>query len=200
MGVRGAAQLFVFVVVLFTVVAENPEGKSPEEQILADQINSVRINQELAEELWLNCRLELLHSNEAFEDLKFSGPGEEASGSHGILSNRRSLTKNKEKNVNVLNKEVLMGCLMKKNLLFPTFGEEKHSPTWYSKCKDFLFSWYGAPRWRELLQVGDAPSPSPAPAPATSPSETPNSPPPAHPPSKPFFPLRLQQFKQNLCS
>ncbi|KAM3282102.1 hypothetical protein P3S67_025747 [Capsicum chacoense] len=91
-----------------------------------------------------------------------------------------------------------MGCLMKKNLLFPTFGEEKHSPTWYSKCKDFLFSWYGAPRWRELLQVGDAPSPSPAPA--TSPSETPNSPPPAHPPSKPFFPIRLQQFKQNLCS
>ncbi|KAM3282103.1 hypothetical protein P3S67_025748 [Capsicum chacoense] len=74
MGVRGAAQLLVFVVVLFTVVAENPEGKSPEEQILADQINSVRINQELAEELWLNCRLELLHSNEAFEDLSLVVP------------------------------------------------------------------------------------------------------------------------------
>ncbi|PHT35417.1 Formin-like protein 11 [Capsicum baccatum] len=187
MGVRGVAQLFVFIVVLFTIVAAKPVSNSPEEHLLANQINSVGINQELAEELWLNCRLELEHSNEVFEDLKFSGSGEEASGSHGILSNRRSLTKNKEKNVNVLNKEVLMGCLLKKNLLFPVSGEEKHSPTWYSRCKDFLFSWYGAPRRRELLQVGDAPSP--APAPATSPSETPNSPPPAPPPSKPFFPV-----------
>lgn len=185
MGVRGVAQLSVFVVLLFTVVAANSESKRPEEHLLANQISSVGINQELAEELWLNCRLELIHSNEAIEDLEFSGPGEEASGSHGILSNRRSLTKNKEKNVNLLTKEALMGCLVKKNLMFLVSGEEKHSPTWYARCMDFLFSWYGAPRRRELLQVGDAP----APAPATSSSETPNPPAPARPPSKPFFPV-----------
>ncbi|XP_059301102.1 formin-like protein 5 isoform X1 [Lycium ferocissimum] len=178
MGVRGVARLFVFIVVLFTIVAANPESKYSEENLLANQISSVGINQELAEELWLNCRLELIHSNEAVEDLEFSG-------SHGILSNRRSLTKTKEKQVNM---EALMGCLVKKNLLFLISGEEKHSPTWYTRCTDFLFSWYGTPRRRELLQVGDAAASAPAPAPATSISETPNSAPPARPPTKPFFP------------
>ncbi|KAG5578925.1 hypothetical protein H5410_049552 [Solanum commersonii] len=169
-----------FALLGFTVAA-NPVSNRPEDHLLANQISSVGINQELAEELWLNCRLELVHSNEAVEDLEFSYPGEEA---NGIFTNRRSLTKNKEKNANLLTKEALMGCLVKKNLLFLISGEEKHSPTWYTRCMDFLFSWYGAPRRRELLQVGDAP----APAPATSSSETPNSPPPARPPTTPFFP------------
>ncbi|KAH0721919.1 hypothetical protein KY289_004963 [Solanum tuberosum] len=183
MGVRGVSQLSVFIIILFTIVAANPVSNRPEDHLLANQISSVGINQELAEELWLNCRLELVHSNEAVEDLEFSDPGEEA---NGIFTNRRSLTKNKEKNANLLTKEALMGCLVKKNLLFLISGEEKHSPTWYTRCMDFLFSWYGAPRRRELLQVGDAPAP--APAPATSSSETPNSPPPARPPTTPFFP------------
>lgn len=189
MGVRGVAQLSVFIIVLFTIVTANPESKRPEEYLLASQISSEGINQELAEELWLNCRLELLHSNEAVEGLEFSGSGEEASGSNGIFSNRRSLTKNTEQNVNLLTKEALMGCLVKKNLLFLISGEEKHSPTWYTRCVDFLFSWYSAPRRRELLQVGDAPAPAPAPATAPSSSESPNFPPlPARPPLKPFFP------------
>ncbi|XP_049356492.1 formin-like protein 5 [Solanum verrucosum] len=183
MGVRGVSQLSVFIIILFTIVAANPVRNRPEDHLLANQISSVGINQELAEELWLNCRLELVHSNEAVEDLEFSDPGEEA---NGIFTNRRSLTKNKEKNANQLTKEALMGCLVKKNLLFLISGEEKHSPTWYTRCMDFLFSWYGAPRRRELLQVGDAPAP--APAPATSSPETPNSPPPARPPTTPFFP------------
>lgn len=136
----------------------------------------------------MNCKLELVHSNEAIKDLEFSGLVEEASGGKGIFSNRRSLTENKEKNVNLLTKEALVACLVKKNLLFLISGEEKHSPTWYTRCMDFLFSWYGAPRRRELLQVGDAPAPAPAPAPATSSSENPTSPPPARPPTKPFFP------------
>ncbi|CAN4117764.1 unnamed protein product [Withania somnifera] len=186
MGVRGVVQLSVFIVMLFTIVAANPGSKRPEEHLLGNLISFVGINQELAEELWLNCRLELVHSNEAAE---FSGPGEEASSSHGFLSNRRSLTKSKAKNVDLLTKEALMGCLVKKNLMFLVSGEEKHSSTWYTRCMDFLFSWYGAPRRRELLQVGDAPAPAPAPATATSSSETPKSPPPARPPSKPFFPV-----------
>lgn len=180
---RGVSQLSVFIIILFTIVAANPVSNRPEDHLLANQISSVGINQELAEELWLNCRLELVHSNEAVEDLEFSDPAEEA---NGIFTNRRSLTKNKEKNANLLTKEALMGCLVKKNLMFLISGEEKHSPTWYTRCMDFLFSWYGAPRRRELLQVGDAPAP--APAPATSSSETPNSPPPARPPTMPFFP------------
>ncbi|KAJ8555980.1 hypothetical protein K7X08_022738 [Anisodus acutangulus] len=191
MGVRGVAQLFVFIVVCFIIVAANHVSKKSEEHLLANQISSVGINQELAEELWLNCRLELVHSNEAVEDLEFSG-------SHGILSNRRSLTKSKEKNVHILNpftKEALMGCLVKKNLLFLISGEEKHSPTWYTRWMDFLFSWYGAPKRRELLQIGDAPAP--APAPATSSSETPNSPPPARPPLKPFFPRDYNESRKS---
>ncbi|KAJ8534451.1 hypothetical protein K7X08_016179 [Anisodus acutangulus] len=185
MGVRGVAQLFVFIVTLFTIVAGNPESKNSEERLLANQISSVGINQELAEELWLNCRLELVHSNEAVEDFEFSG-------SHGIISNRRSLTKTKENHVNM---EALMGCLVKKNLLFLISGEEKHTPTWYTRCMDFLFSWYGAPKRRELLQVGDAPAP--APATATSSSETPDSPPPARPPLKPFFPRDYNDSSKN---
>lgn len=136
--------------------------------------------------LWVNCRLELLHANGAVEDV------EESSGSHEILSNRRRLTKNKEKHVNILHqftKEALVRCLVKKNLLFLISGEEKHLPTWYTRCTDFLFSWYSAPTRRELLQFGDAPAPAPSPNSAkTSSSETPNSTPPARPPSKPFFP------------
>ncbi|XP_009772887.1 formin-like protein 5 [Nicotiana sylvestris] len=189
MGVRGVAQLCFFISTLFIIVAANPDSKTSVEHLLVNQISSGEINHDLAEVLWVNCRLELLHANGAVEDV------EESSGSHEILSNRRRLTKNKEKHVNILHqftKEALVRCLVKKNLLFLISGEEKHLPTWYTRCTDFLFSWYNAPTRRELLQVGDAPASAPAsapsPNPATSSSETPNSTPPARPPSKPFFP------------
>uniref|UniRef100_M1B575 Formin 5 n=1 Tax=Solanum tuberosum TaxID=4113 RepID=M1B575_SOLTU len=47
MGVRGVSQLSVFIIILFTIVAANPVSNRPEDHLLANQISSVGINQEL---------------------------------------------------------------------------------------------------------------------------------------------------------
>lgn len=44
---RGVAQLSVFIIILFTIVAADPASNGLEDHLLANQISSVGINQEL---------------------------------------------------------------------------------------------------------------------------------------------------------
>ncbi|PHU13162.1 Formin-like protein 5 [Capsicum chinense] len=117
---------------------------------------------------WLNCKIELIRANEAVEDLEYYVAEEDSSVGDGFLLKSRSEKHKHIGDLHPLVKQVLLGCLREKNLLFLICGEEKGSPNWYARCVEFLFSWHGAPKRRKLKA---APSPPPA-SPKSKPSKS----------------------------
>ncbi|KAG8365028.1 hypothetical protein BUALT_Bualt18G0060300 [Buddleja alternifolia] len=108
----------VFVIVLFIMVAKGVESKLEEQEpLLAYLIDSGEINQETAEFLRSNCKLELLHAKKTLQDLESRFMKEKSSDSEELLSARWSITKMQDTHV----KQILLDCLRAKNLgpLFP---------------------------------------------------------------------------------
>ncbi|XP_027172555.1 formin-like protein 5 [Coffea eugenioides] len=185
MGVRGGLGVIASLVLLLVLIATClGSKKAAPESSLASLVNLMERNQDVAELLMANCRLELMRANEAVEE------------SSEVIVNGRSLAKSDaQKFLTVLNPKVertLLECLRKKDLVFLESGEEKDSKNWYIRYLDFIYTRPGASRGRRLIQsFGEAPAPSPAlPSPAPAPS-IPVVPKPqlsTSPPSPPFFP------------
>ncbi|CAA3008964.1 formin 5 [Olea europaea subsp. europaea] len=158
--------VMVFVVLLSPSVASRVESKwEAEEPLLAYLIDSGEINQEMAELMWINCRLEMIHTKEALENLEVHA-SEELTDKELLSSPKSDFSKT----VNVLHpqvKQILVDCLWERNLAFPISDEEKGLKNWYNKYMGFLFARLNSSRRRELIQrFGGAPAPAPAPAPA----------------------------------
>ncbi|KAM3222775.1 formin-like protein 5 [Capsicum annuum] len=170
MGVRAVVvHFFLFLFMLFfTLVAVSGSKEDLEDHLLANVINSVEINRDMVELFWLNCKIELIRANEAVEDLEYYVAEEDSSVGDGFLLKSRSEKHKHIGDLHPLVKQVLLGCLREKNLLFLICGEEKGSPNWYARCVEFLFSWHGAPKRRKLKA---APSPPPA-SPKSKPSKS----------------------------
>ncbi|KAA8526929.1 hypothetical protein F0562_008842 [Nyssa sinensis] len=140
----------------------------------------------MAELLWVNCRLELIHAKEAVEDLELYAPVEQSSSSNEIIS-RSLANEDIHKAISVLHpqvKQTLLDCLRRKNLLFLVSGEESNSKNWYTKYLESLFASADASRRRELIQSSEeTPAPSPvigSPVFSLAPSSSPS---PSQPPS-----------------
>uniref|UniRef100_A0A5B6Z1K3 Formin-like protein n=1 Tax=Davidia involucrata TaxID=16924 RepID=A0A5B6Z1K3_DAVIN len=207
MGFRGVVCFIAFVLLLFTFAAARSEGKQRTQELFSGcQVDSAsrETNEDMAELLWVNCWLELIHAKEAIEDLELYVPEEQSSSSNEIISKSRSLAKeNIQKAISVLHpqvKQTLLDCLRKKKLLFLVSGEESSSKNWYTKYLESLFPRSDSPRRRELLQSStETPAPSPAvgspsfsptpsSVPAPSSSQVPSPQRPAESPVQPFFP------------
>ncbi|KAL2476221.1 Formin-like protein 5 [Abeliophyllum distichum] len=162
-----------FVVLLFTPVAPRVENKlEAQEPLLAYLMDSGEINQEMAELMWINCRLELIHAKEALENLELCAL-EEWSTDKKLSNVRSSPKEDMSRTVNVLHpqvKQILVDCLRERNLMFPISEEENGLKNWYTKYMGFLFARLNSSRRRELNQrLGSAPasavlSSSPAPS------------------------------------
>uniref|UniRef100_A0A5B6YZ69 Formin-like protein n=1 Tax=Davidia involucrata TaxID=16924 RepID=A0A5B6YZ69_DAVIN len=169
MGFRGVVCFIAFVLLLFTFAAARSEGKQRTQELFSGcQVDSAsrETNEDMAELLWVNCWLELIHAKEAIEDLELYVPEEQSSCSNEIISKSRSLAKeNIHKAISVLHpqvKQTLLDCLRKKNLLFLVSGEESNSKNWYTKHLESLFASPDASRRRELIQSSaETPAPSP---------------------------------------
>ncbi|KAA8523741.1 hypothetical protein F0562_010164 [Nyssa sinensis] len=207
MGVRGVVCFIAFLLLLITFAATGSEGKKRTKELFSGyQVDSAsgEINEDMAEILWVNCRLELVHVKEVVEDFELYVTEEKSSSSNGIISKSRSLAKeNIQKAISVLHpqvKQTLFECLRQKNLLFLVSGEESRSENWYTKKLESRFPRPDSPRQRELLQSSaETPAPSPAvgspsfnPPPssdsAPSSSQVPSPQRPAESPVQPFFP------------
>ncbi|KAL3850812.1 hypothetical protein ACJIZ3_012694 [Penstemon smallii] len=189
--IGGIIYFIAFIVLLFTIVANGVESKlENEEPLLAYLVGSGEINEEMAEILRINCRLELLHAKKTLQDLQLHLKEEKSSDSEDLFNGRFS-----SKRLNGVDsifrlqvKQILVHCLRKNNLVPPT----KDSNTWYTKYLRFILTPHYSSRRRELAQTpGEAPAPSPtlsspSPAPSVAPTQ-----PPASPPLLPFFPPDL---------
>ncbi|CAN4102781.1 unnamed protein product [Withania somnifera] len=163
MDVKGVFHFIVFLFMFFfffTLVAACGSKKNSEDLLLVNLINSVEINRDMVELLWLNCRIELVHANEAVEDYAAE---EDSSVRDEFLVKSKPEKHKRIGYIHPLVKKALLGCLREKDLLFLICGEEKGSPNWYARCVEFLFSWHGALKHRKLKA-----SPNPPPAPPNS--------------------------------
>ncbi|CAK9142312.1 unnamed protein product [Ilex paraguariensis] len=172
-----------FAFLLFALAAASLESKKMAEELsLGNPIDLGRINEDMAELLWLNCGLKVICANEVVEDLELYAPDYKYCGSTEIISEIKvSAKENIQKTVSILHpqvKQTLLDCVRKKNLMFLVSGEERSSKSWYTK---YLESWFGgsdAPGRRELLQnFEEAPAPSPASSPVSSPEPSIDPPP-----------------------
>ncbi|XP_059662540.1 formin-like protein 5 [Cornus florida] len=206
MGSRRVVCFIAFVLLIIFAAAGSEGRKKINDLVSGDRIDSysLEINEDMAELLWANCRLELIHAKEAVEDLESYVPEEKSSSSNKIILESRSLTKeNIQKFIGVLHPQVkrtLLGCLRKKNILPVVTGEESGSKNWYTKYVESLLARPDSPSRRELVQSlakapasAPAPAPSPAvlsPAPSSRP-QVPSSQRPAASPAQPFFPSNV---------
>ncbi|XP_015081128.1 formin-like protein 5 [Solanum pennellii] len=161
MGVRGVVvHFFVFFFMLLVAVLGSKKD--------SDLINSPQINRDMAELLWLNCRIELTRANKAVEDLEYYVAEEVLSVRDKVLLKSSSEKHKHIGDLHPLVKQALLGCLREKNLLFLISGEEKGSPNWYARCVEFLSSLHGAPKRRILKAAPNPPPASPKSKPAKS--------------------------------
>ncbi|KAK3021986.1 hypothetical protein RJ639_045681 [Escallonia herrerae] len=195
MGARGVLHFTGFALLLFSLAVAGSQ--------LGNRIGSQEINEDMAELLWVSCRLELIHAKEAVEDVDLYVPEEKTSGSDEIISKFRSWAKENTQNaVSILHpqvKQTLLDCLARKNLMFLVPGEESGRKNWYNEFLASLFTNPDSPGRRELLQsITEAPvsspaaasptiSPAPSSNPAPSSSEAHNS----GSPLQPFFPPNI---------
>ncbi|KAF8409468.1 hypothetical protein HHK36_005544 [Tetracentron sinense] len=211
MDVRRVGCVIVFVILLCALATRSSQGrKTLEKCLLGNGVTpaSPDIDEDMAEQLWINCRLDLMHMKEAVEDIDFYLPEERTSGSNEINSKARSLAKgNLQKAIDVLPhqmKQTLLDCLRKQNVRVS--GEEGDSKSWYTKYFEYLFGSTDTPRRylssELLLKLAATPAPAPAvesptygPAPFSDLSsvilQTSNPQPPAEAPRQPFFPSHI---------
>ncbi|PON55941.1 Formin, FH2 domain containing protein [Trema orientale] len=206
MGLIRRSCFIVLAILLCAWASRSSDEKKSTEQVLLRQLvdpASGEIDGNLAEEVWFNCKFDLIHLKEAVKVLELSLPEKIPSNFHGINPESWSLAKeNIQKTVSFLHpqvKQALLDCMQEHNLLFRVSGEEAGSKIWYSKFLEFIFPRDYVPRRNlaseSLQSVAGAPAPAPAvgspipsPGPAPSTSQLPGSTPPAPSPKQPFFP------------
>ncbi|TQD95780.1 hypothetical protein C1H46_018619 [Malus baccata] len=210
MGLMKTSRFIVFVILLCASESMSSEESRTTEEIFLSQLvdpATGKIDGDMAQLLWISCRVDLIHLTEAIEHLDLWLAEEASSGTDEINSKTRLLGKEKfQKLINVLHPEVkhtLSDCLRKHNLLFSVSGEEGASKIWYAKYIESLFPRPYVPR-RNLASdlpqsILDVPSPasaprysqrSPAPSPGVAPStsQSPSPRPARHSPRGSFFP------------
>ncbi|KAM1873791.1 hypothetical protein ACFX13_007585 [Malus domestica] len=210
MGLMKTSRFIVFVILLCASASmSSEESRTTEEVFLSQLVDPAtgKIDGDMAQLLWISCRVDLIHLTEAIEHLDLWLAEEASSGTDEINSKTRLLGKEKfQKLINVLHPEVkhtLSDCLRKHNLLFSVSGEEGASKIWYAKYIESLFPRPYVPR-RNLASdlpqsILDVPSPasaprysqrSPAPSPGVAPStsQSPSPRPARHSPQGSFFP------------
>ncbi|KAM6580415.1 hypothetical protein CsatA_004189 [Cannabis sativa] len=203
MGLLRTSCFIVLAILLCAWASRSSDEKKSTEakllRLLTDPASG-ELNGDLAEEIWLNCKLDLVHLKETVKVLDLSLADEAPSHFHGINAESWSLAKeNIQKTISFLNPQILY-CLQTHNPLFRVSGEELGSKIWYPKYLESIFSRDYVPRrvlaFESLQSVAGAPAPAPAPAvesplpspgPAPSPSQLPSSDPPTSP-KMPFFP------------
>ncbi|KAL2466868.1 Formin-like protein [Abeliophyllum distichum] len=195
MGKRGIVCFMAFIVLLSNLAAAGGESDGEgQEPLLAYLMDSGGINQEMAEFLWLNCRLEFMHAKEALENLESYASEVRSSDSKKLSNGRLSSKADIHKTANCFHprvKKILLDYLRERNLMLPVSGEEKGLKSWYTRYLGFLFARPDSSSRRELIQrIGEAPARAPTVSPpsrATSIPTASNAPFPASPTWFPFF-------------
>ncbi|GAV79951.1 FH2 domain-containing protein [Cephalotus follicularis] len=125
-------------------------------------LKSPMMAQDIAEQVWIQSRKELIDKKDAVKDIDLHIPKEESSDLKSTLLKKRK----KQKDLSILplpTKEALLECLTDKNLLFyvsSTKGSLKH---WFIRCIELFFSWPNAPRRQLASESSRKIAPSPAP-------------------------------------
>ncbi|OMO80524.1 Actin-binding FH2/DRF autoregulatory [Corchorus capsularis] len=166
-----------FLVILLCVSsAVSSDYRSLAEEAFLNQLvdpATGRIDENLADWLWISCGKDSNDLKEAFEDLKLHLLEETPSTTYDVNTKGSPFAKEKiHKLIDVLHpqlKQALSDCIRKKNLLFPVSGEDSGFTTWYTRYIESLLRWPDVPRRILATQnSGSAPAPAPAPGPASS--------------------------------
>ncbi|XP_062018304.1 formin-like protein 5 [Rosa rugosa] len=190
MGLMRTSRFLVLVTLLcVSALISSEERVITEEVFLSRLVDPAtgKIDGDMAQLLWVRCKVDLTHLVETIQDLHLWLPEETYSSTDEISSKRQSLEEeNVQKLISVLHpqvKQTLSDCFRKNNLFFRVSGEENASKIWYAKYIESLFP-RPVPRRNmgsELLQTSaEVPSPAPAPgssklSPASSPGPAPSA-------------------------
>ncbi|KAI3441600.1 Formin-like protein [Psidium guajava] len=200
MGPRKVVVFIVLVAVLCSsVIYCSKERKRMGEEVpLREGLDplSGEIDEDLVEQLLINCRTELIQIKDIVKDLDGCIPREASSNNNYFALECKSFAKEKIQqyfHIHPHAKVRLAGCLRKRSFLFPVSGEDVGSKNWYTKYICSLSSELGSSRRylanKSLQSITPAPAPSPeSGSPASSPAPSPSTPEPSASPSPPFFP------------
>ncbi|KAH7546622.1 hypothetical protein FEM48_Zijuj01G0220600 [Ziziphus jujuba var. spinosa] len=138
---------FIVLAILLCLSASICSGESKNaEELFIDQLvdpASGKINGEVADILWLNCEVDLIHLKEAVEELDLCSTEETSSRTNEINWKSESLTKeNIQKIIYLLHpqvKQTLLDCLRNNKFVFPASGEEGGSNIWLGKYVESMF-------------------------------------------------------------
>ncbi|XP_004294331.1 PREDICTED: formin-like protein 5 [Fragaria vesca subsp. vesca] len=176
MGLMRTSRFIVLVTLLcVSALISSEERLITEEVFLTRLVDPAtgKIDGDMAQLLWVCCKVDLAHLVEIIQDLHIWLPEETSSSTDAISLKRQSLEEeNVQKVFSVLHpqvKQTLSDCFRKNNIFFGVSGEESASKIWYAKYIESLFP-RPVPRRNmgtELLETF-AEEPSPAPAPGSS--------------------------------
>ncbi|XP_034702496.1 formin-like protein 3 [Vitis riparia] len=159
MGVGRAGFSICFLILLFVLVVGSSEAKRrTAKTFFSNRAYEVamEIDEDTAEQVWIQCRQELMEMNYAVEEFDLCFTEEEMSGSSEMNPKAALLLKrNVHKAINSLApqmKESLLDCLRTKNLIFSVSGDEVPSKSWFIKYLELLFGWSNHSR-RHLANV-----------------------------------------------
>ncbi|KAF8023864.1 hypothetical protein BT93_F1142 [Corymbia citriodora subsp. variegata] len=196
MGLRKMGVSIVLVTLLCSSMALcSKERETMGEEVPAGEVLdplSGGIDEDLVEQVLINCRTDLIQIKEIVKDLGVCLLQEASSNSNDFAIECKSFAKEKIQQYFDIHPHVkhrLVDCLRKHSFLFPVSGEDFGSKNYYTKYIGSLSSKLGSSR-RYLASESpqsNAPAPSPSPesgSPASSPASSPNAP----KPSTPFFP------------
>ncbi|XP_043689192.1 formin-like protein 3 isoform X2 [Telopea speciosissima] len=149
MGVTRVGCVMIHIILLFTLASgSSEENKRTRNFIFGDGVvgpASRERDEEVAEQLWIKCRSDLMHGKEADENFNLFHLEERARGSSEVNSEVWSPANGRlHKAVNVLpprTKQTLLGCLRTQNHLSRISGDARGSRNWYKKHLGSLFSW-----------------------------------------------------------
>ncbi|BFG29416.1 hypothetical protein CerSpe_156890 [Prunus speciosa] len=205
-GLMRTSRFIVLVILLCASTSISSEERKITEEVFLSQLvdpETGKIDGDMAQLLWISCKVDLVHLTEAIEHLHLWLEEETSGGTDEISSKRKSSGKERfQKLISVLHPEVkrtLSDCLRKHGLLSRVSGEEGASKIWYTKYFESLFPRPYVPRRNlgsELLQSSaDVPSPAPAagspqlsPVPSAAPTPSISQTSRSRRPAAPFFP------------
>ncbi|XP_010267817.1 PREDICTED: formin-like protein 5 [Nelumbo nucifera] len=173
MDVRRVGSVIAFVILLFALATGSSKGIKRAGKVfwsngIVSASPEIEVDEDMAEELLIKCRLDSVHMSKSNENLDLHFPEKIAIASNGINSKAQLLEKrNVQKAISALppqTKETLLNCLRKKNLPFHISEEEDDSRNWYTKYLESLSGWT-EPSRRLLGGVMHQSAATPAPSP-----------------------------------
>ncbi|XP_050368199.1 formin-like protein 5 [Argentina anserina] len=202
MGLMRTSRFIVLVTLLcVSALISSEERLITEEVFLTRLVDPAtgRIDGDMAQLLWVHCKVDLTHLVETIQDLHLWLPEEISGSTDEISSKRQSLEENLHTLISVLHpqvKQTLSDCFRKNNLFFHVSGEESASKIWYAKYIESLCP-RPVPRRNmgsELLETfAEVPSPAPGPGSSIfSPVSTPGPAPSASSIPRPLSPAAPQ--------